>query len=70
MNVDIQFVNIESCSRCKGEHKFVKIQSFVKFAIANGKNDEDAYNYWGLCPVTEEPFLMEEYVDNSNLLSF
>ena len=51
---EIKEVEVSNCVRCNGTHK-------VKFHLSKNRHYEigdDDYQYWGMCPDTDEPILM------------
>jgi len=49
---------LESCSRCGENHSNLDFKKLGNPIIV-GDNKEYEFNYWGICPNTNEPVLMK-----------
>ena len=47
---------LKNCARCGGNHPRIEFTK-LKTPIIFGDNDEHTFNYWALCPETNEPIL-------------
>ena len=47
---------IKNCARCDETHHSLEFTKFSKYPIV--ENDGTIYDYWCLCPTTEEPILL------------
>lgn len=51
------FSDIGHCARCEQDHVHVLFQKFMAHPISE-LDGSATWNYWGTCPVTNEPILM------------
>jgi hypothetical protein len=50
-------IDVKHCARCQQDHNQLEFKEFTINPIEY--SDGTVWNYWALCPVTQEPILLK-----------